>query len=54
METILLLAHTETDGSLAKSAREALHVAADLHKALAGSKLVVGFVGEDAVQSDAL
>jgi electron transfer flavoprotein alpha subunit len=47
METILLLAHTETDGSLAKSAREALHVAADLHKALAGSKLVVGLVGED-------
>ena len=29
METILLLAHTEADGSLAKSAREALHVAAD-------------------------
>jgi len=52
METILLLAHTETDGSLAKSTREALHVAADLHKALAGSKLVVGLVGED-VQSAA-
>ena len=47
METILLLAHTETDGSLAKSAREALHVAAQLMKALAGSKLVVGLVGED-------
>jgi electron transfer flavoprotein alpha subunit len=47
METILLLAHTETDGSLAKSAREALHVAAGLHKALAGSKLVIGLVGED-------
>ena len=28
METILLLAHTEPDGSLAKSAREALHAAA--------------------------
>jgi len=47
METILLLAHTETDGSLAKSAREALHAAAALHKSLAGSKLVVGLVGEN-------
>ena len=46
METILLLAHTEADGSLAKSAREALHAAATLHKSLAGSKLVVGLVGE--------
>ncbi len=47
METILLLAHTEADGSLAKSAREALHVAASLHKSLAGSKLLVGLVGEN-------
>ncbi|MGD0253794.1 MAG: electron transfer flavoprotein subunit alpha [Verrucomicrobiota bacterium] len=46
METILLLAHMEADGSLAKSAREALHAAATLHKSLAGSKLVVGMVGE--------
>ncbi len=46
METILLLAHTEADGSLAKSAREALHAAATLHKSLAGSKFVVGLVGE--------
>src|SRR5690242_1103790 len=52
METILLLAHTEADGSLATSAREALHVAATLHKALAGSNLVAGFVGGD-VQSAA-
>jgi electron transfer flavoprotein alpha/beta subunit len=29
-----LLAHTENDGSLAKSAREALHAAATLHKSL--------------------
>ena len=35
METILVLAHTETDGSLAKSVREALHAAATLHKSLA-------------------
>ncbi len=47
METLLLLAHTENDGSLAKPAREALHAAATLHKSLAGSKLVVGFVGEN-------
>jgi len=47
METILLLAHTETYGSLAKPAREALHAAATLHKSLAGSKLVVGLVGEN-------
>ncbi|MGA2853336.1 MAG: electron transfer flavoprotein subunit alpha [Verrucomicrobiota bacterium] len=47
METILVLTHTENDGSLAKSAREALHAAATLHKSLAGSKLVVGLVGEN-------
>ena len=47
METILVLAHTENDGSLAKSAREALHVAATLHKSLAGSNLVVGLIGEN-------
>ncbi len=47
METILLLAHTETDGSLAKSAREALHAAATLHKSLAGSKLLIGLVGKN-------
>jgi electron transfer flavoprotein alpha subunit len=46
METILLLAHTEADGSLAKSAREALHAARALNEALAGSNLVVGLVGE--------
>jgi len=47
METILVLAHTENDGSLAKSAREALHSAATLHKSLAGSKLVFGLIGEN-------
>ena len=47
METILLLAHTEADNSLAKAAREALHTAATLHKSLAGSKLIVGLVGEN-------
>ena len=47
METILLLAHTEADGSFGKSVREALHVAASLHKGLASSKLVVGLIGEN-------
>jgi electron transfer flavoprotein alpha subunit len=46
METILLLAHTEADGSLARSAREALRAARTLNQALAGSNLVVGLVGE--------
>jgi electron transfer flavoprotein alpha subunit len=47
METILLLAHTETDGALARSAREALHAARALNKAIAGSNLFVGLVGEN-------
>jgi electron transfer flavoprotein alpha subunit len=46
METILLLAHAEADGSLAKSAREALRAARTLNKAIAGSNLVIGLVGE--------
>ncbi len=52
METILVLVHTEADGSLAKSAREALRAARTLNKAIAGSSLVVGLVGEN-VQSAA-
>ncbi|MGA2244321.1 MAG: electron transfer flavoprotein subunit alpha [Verrucomicrobiota bacterium] len=47
METILVLTHTEADGSLAQSAREAMHAAATLHKSLAGSKFVIGLVGEN-------
>jgi len=47
METILVLAHTEADGLLAKSAREALHAAVTLHKSLAGSKLVIGLIGDN-------
>ena len=47
METILVLAHTENDGSLARSAREALHAAATLHKSLAGSQFVIGLAGEN-------
>jgi len=47
METILVLAHTENDGALAKPVREALHAAATLHKSLAGSKFVVGLIGDN-------
>src|ERR1035441_10069863 len=47
MDTILLLTHTENDGSLAKPVREALHAAATLHKSIAGSKLVVGLIGDN-------
>jgi electron transfer flavoprotein alpha subunit len=46
METILFLAHTEADGSLAKPALEALGSAKALNAALAGSKFLVGLVGE--------
>ncbi|MBI5395771.1 MAG: electron transfer flavoprotein subunit alpha [Verrucomicrobia bacterium] len=42
METILVLAHTETDGSLAKPALEALGAAKSL-----GGTLIIGLVGEN-------
>jgi electron transfer flavoprotein alpha subunit len=48
METLLLLAHTEPDGTLAKPALEALGAAKDLSATLPGSKLSVGLVGETA------
>jgi electron transfer flavoprotein alpha subunit len=46
METILLLVNSEADGSLAKPALEALGGAKALASGLAGSKLVVGLVGQ--------
>ena len=46
METILLLAHVEAGGSLAKAAREALRAARVLNEAIAGSNLFVGLAGE--------
>jgi electron transfer flavoprotein alpha subunit len=46
METILLLANSESDGSLAKPAHEALGAAKALTSALPGSKLVVGLIGQ--------
>jgi len=48
METILFLAHTEEDGSLAKSALETLSAAVDLKNKLTGSKLAVGVIGASA------
>jgi electron transfer flavoprotein alpha subunit len=52
METILLLAHTEADGSLARPALEALASAKSLVDSLPGSSLIAGLVGAD-VQSAA-
>lgn len=45
METILFLAHTEADGTLAKSALEALGAAKALNTARPGSMLVAGLLG---------
>lgn len=47
METLLVLAHTEPDGSLAKPALEALGAGCSLRAALAGSSLVVGLIGSE-------
>ncbi len=45
MESILFLAHTETDGTLGKPALEALGAAKALSTALAGSNLAAGLFG---------
>ena len=47
MENILLLLHTETDGSLAKSALESLQAVQTLAGALGGAGFGVGIVGEN-------
>lgn len=52
METILVLAHTESDGALAKSVREALNAAVTLGQASPGSTLKMGLIGDN-VQSAA-
>jgi electron transfer flavoprotein alpha subunit len=46
METILFLAHTESDGSLARVALEGLSAAKNLAASLPGSAFIVGLVGE--------
>lgn len=45
METILFLAHTEPDGSLAKPALEALGTAQQLTASLPGATLMAGLIG---------
>ena len=45
METILFLAHTEADGTLAKPALEALGTAVNLKNSLPGATLLAGFIG---------
>ncbi|MFO1478546.1 MAG: hypothetical protein U1F98_18095, partial [Verrucomicrobiota bacterium] len=52
METILILAHTEPDGSLAKPALESLSAARSLQASLGDAELVAGFLG-GAVESAA-
>ncbi len=47
METILFIAHSENDGSLAKGALEALTAAIETKAALGDAKLIVGLIGED-------
>ena len=47
METLLLLAHTEPDGSLAQPALEALGAAKNLEAQLTGAKLLVGLSGRN-------
>ena len=47
METILLLAHSQTDGTLPKIARETLTLALRLSESLPGSSLAIGLVGGD-------
>jgi electron transfer flavoprotein alpha subunit len=47
MDTILVLVHTDADGTLARPAREALAAATSLQAALGGSKLTVGLVGAE-------
>jgi electron transfer flavoprotein alpha subunit len=47
MEKILFLAHTETDGSLAKNALEALSGAKTAAASFAGATLIIGLFGEN-------
>jgi electron transfer flavoprotein alpha subunit len=45
METILFLAHTDSDGALGNAALEALSTARSLAASLAGSRFIAGLVG---------
>jgi len=45
MSNILLLVHTEADGSLARGAMETARAASELKKNISGSELIIGLVG---------
>jgi electron transfer flavoprotein alpha subunit len=47
MENILILAHTEADGTLGKPAREALRAGRTINKAIPNSNLMLGLIGEN-------
>ncbi len=47
MDKILLLAHTQNDGSLPKAAYESLNAAVTLAADLGGAALTVGLIGGD-------
>jgi electron transfer flavoprotein alpha subunit len=47
MSTILLLTHTQDDGALPKSAREALSAALELQKGLNDATVTIGLIGKD-------
>jgi electron transfer flavoprotein alpha subunit len=51
METILVLAHTESDGRLGGPALEALGTACSLRSSLDGAGLVVGLIGPEVQQA---
>jgi electron transfer flavoprotein alpha subunit len=51
MEKILLLAHTQADGSLPKIAAESLAAAEALQRGIAGASLAVGLVGREVRQA---
>ena len=51
METLLVLAHVEADGSLAKPAREALAAARDLATGLGSTAWTVGLIGDNAAKA---
>jgi len=53
METILLLAHTETDGTLSKAGRETLAAALALSGDLSGAPVIVGLVSAGDAQAAA-
>ncbi|MDQ8153698.1 MAG: electron transfer flavoprotein subunit alpha [Gemmatimonadota bacterium] len=52
MDTILFLAHTESDGTLGRAALETLTGAADLARALPGATFMAGLIGGDVTAAE--